>query len=496
MGISDFNKKILQILRNTEMVADRAAAIAKIEGMKEAKRDGELIACRYTKGDTVKAIIGVVTKVGGKDAIVTYFEGINNGETIPDVIKASLDDLTTEVNSIEQGAGLEDNGSYKADAADNILKTSTSLKDADSKLSDAIEKLQSNVEIKKYANKVSQELQDANYTSAQADVYNVLHTNEDGTDEKVDDFQLTYTPLSPMDLKVPATMGDITQGTKASELKGKPLSEILDSIIFKTIYPTVTDPSASISFKGFNNNGLVEVGATAPKVADNFTTSLYKGKVEVKDGVTATTDYVGNASATTVKMTYVPYAANANAGTTSDGSAKNDVTEFDEKFGLGKYTYRVTIDYVQGSVMRTSKGATPNPMPTTNKGNVANPHAAGNVTSGIVTLNATLPIFATTNTTTDTSKQGLIAWGAMTFAPSAKWPATTASAPLVIETPRKINTFYAYNEVSGKFDVNVKSSLSSPVEINKTFGDKQYKYFQYKWVGGAADSKRYQVVTF
>ena len=54
----------------------------------------------------------------------------------------SVAGLQAEVNAVEAGAGLEDNGTYLANNGANYIATATSLKDADNKLDSAIKALE------------------------------------------------------------------------------------------------------------------------------------------------------------------------------------------------------------------------------------------------------------------------------------------------------------------------------------------------------------------
>lgn len=65
--------------------------------------------------------------------------------------------------------------------------------------------------------------------------------------------------------------GDFIKGTTVGQLEGKTYDELFDGILFPTVNPTFSAPSASISLKNYTSTQ--EVGATAPTSA-NFTTFL------------------------------------------------------------------------------------------------------------------------------------------------------------------------------------------------------------------------------
>jgi hypothetical protein len=347
-----------------------------------------------------------------------------------------------------------------------------------------------------YVKDINQKLkEDSNYTEAEADVYNVVHDSENGDLTK--ELQLTYTPISPLELTVPETIGDIEKGMKAEDLNKTPISKILDDIIFKTIYPNVTNPSASTSFKnGFSNNGIYEIGLAAP-VVDNLNYSYTKGRATVNDGVTAPKDYTGDATGVVYQMKYTAGAANTNAGVGASGTSVSGTETLATTIGIGTYAYRSIVSYGEGALLQTSKGATPNPIKTENANNVTNPHPASTITTSYnITINGSLPVFATTGTsyTTTLSKLQLKAWGSWTYQ-GVQLPDTTPAEPFIIETPRKLSFFKSYNAVSGNYDVDQFSKLAME-EITKEINGVTCPYFRYTWNGGAQGQVKYEIRTY
>ena len=329
----------------------------------------------------------------------------------------------------------------------------------------------------------------ANYATTEADKYEF--TKHTGAKEEV---QLTFTPISPLALTIPEAIGDIAQGTTCESLNGKPLSELLDSILFKTIYPTVTNPSATVRFaSSFTNNALMEAGLAGPTDA-NMAHTLNKGKVKVADGTTADQDYVGDETSCAYQMTYVPGAANSNAGVEAGGATQTNVALSNAKMTVGTYTFKAVVNYAQGPLMKTSKGTSPNPMPLAVGGTVANPHPAGSVTSGTVSLRITLPVFIDNQANGTFNKQSLQAWGAMTFSGIAM-ANQTSSAPTQIKTPRKLQSANSFNAVSGKYDVAQLSNYTMS-ETNENINGVQVKYYLYKWTGGALGAVNFEIKTY
>lgn len=328
---------------------------------------------------------------------------------------------------------------------------------------------------------ITQKTLDTNYTPDTADVYEVRSNTE------VDELQLTFTPLSPLSLTVPETIGDIKQGTTSESLKGKPISEILDSILFKTIYPTITDPSVTIGA----STATVEAGST---LVTQFTNNFNRGSVVVNDGVTANKSYVGTATSTIYQVKVTGGTANANAGVSAYPNANDADYTTVARYEPGTYQYKVVIGYGVGPTMTTSKGASPNPMPTTNKGNVTNPHPAGSVSSSYGLIrNVTLPVFIDIANGTYT-KQALRNWGAMTYTGVAMQD-TTRSNPIRIKTPRKLQSVNSYNAVSGKYDVSQLTNFIINTVTNSTNG-KDYTYYEYIWNGGAMSAVNMEIKTY
>lgn len=71
-------------------------------------------------------------------------------------------------------------------------------------------------------------------------------------------------------------LGGIAAGTTVAQLTDKSYDEIFDTLIFPTVNPTFTAPSASISLKSYQN--VQEIGANAPTAA-NFNVSFNAGEI-------------------------------------------------------------------------------------------------------------------------------------------------------------------------------------------------------------------------
>lgn len=328
---------------------------------------------------------------------------------------------------------------------------------------------------------ITQKISDSNYTPDTADIYLVKTNTEE------EELQLTFTPLSPLSLTVPETIGDIEKGTTSQSLKGRPISEILDNILFKTIYPTITEPSVSLT----SSTATVEAGST---LLTSFNHSFNKGNVVVNDGVTANKTYVGNETSSNVYVKVTGGTANTNAGVSAYPNKADALYNTVTRYEPGTYQYKITLNYAAGPLMTTSKGASPNPIRTTNKGNVTNPHPAGSVTSAYnITRNVTLPVWIDPASGTAT-KQSLKNWTAMTFSPVAMRD-TSKDNPIIITTPRKLQSINSYNEVSGKYDV-ARLSFFTMEQVSQNVNGANYTYYKYTYNGGVLGAVNMEIKTY
>lgn len=217
-----------------------------------------------------------------------------------------------------------------------------------------------------------------------------LLTNSDRTllDNVADLFEegqinVTYNSELSGEISTVEKLGGISAGTKVSDLTGKTISEVLDTLIFPTIQPTVTAPSASISLKGGVSN-IKEVGSPGYSQSD-FNTSFNQGTIKIGNTLQA-----NRAGAKTSDVIYAGSESNGIPATVSAGTAN--------------FYYKV--NYEAG------------PTPLDSKGNPSTSYTslqAGSVTSSALATYGVYPFFANvsneevtklalTNSTTFTQK--------------------------------------------------------------------------------------------
>ena len=267
-------------------------------------------------------------------------------------------------------------------------------------------------------------------------------------------------------LTTPNAVGGIAKGTKVSDLEGKTFAEMFDDLLFPTVNPTFTAPSASIAFKNYSSTQ--EVGATGPTSA-NFTTGYNAGEIKL-NGVKQANR--GGTLNSTNSFIYV------------NGSSSNKILP--TKVTLGSTTFKYRAAYNQGPQPKNNKG-----------GNYDSPLAAGTVDSSAITLNGTYPWYASTSTATSTNpvvKQSLVAWnstaGKMSTGQFTVQPSGTL--PQVFKLPRKIDVLQLKNALNGNME-NVEEINGIPKDYTEStetinIGGTNVTYYVYTYSGSTRGS--------
>ena len=261
-----------------------------------------------------------------------------------------------------------------------------------------------------------------------------------------------YQSALPDELTTPSKHGGLAAGTKVSDLKKKTLSQVFDDILFEEIQPSVQKPSCSISPKGsWANNGIYEVGASAPSSDADFNVSFNRGNCTV----------VGQ-----------PTKYRAGTETSRDIKLGSNALSAGSKITLGTMTYNLTVNHGQGDILLTSKG---------NKASISpNPLTAGSVKSSC-NIYGTYPYFcngASASTSAgDTSFPSAPAPN--TKLPLQKWTDTLIGAKFANEastgtrlefyfpSEKNVTKVEFYNTVSGKWEVFASTNYTVSEAGNK-----------------------------
>lgn len=177
------------------------------------------------------------------------------------------------------------------------------------------------------------------------------------------------TNLDP-DLATITALGGIPAGTKVSEYKNKPISKVIDDLLFPTVQPTVVVPKATLVLKS-GVASIREIGSDAP-VAANFTTTWDAGSIKIGTNVQNTR------------------AGEKKSDVLYKNTESNVVTATVEKVATGTTLYYYKVYYTAG------------PAPLDSKGNAATNYTAlpeGSVVSSSVSVYGVYPFYASTTDT-------------------------------------------------------------------------------------------------
>ena len=232
-------------------------------------------------------------------------------------------------------------------------------------------------------------------------------------------------------------------------------SEMFDAILFPTINPVITNPSASISVN--DSDKLVEVGATLP----TYSVSYDAGNVKLS-GVTQHAAYAGAKTGETVTLT-------------------DDLVAGTGKMPAKQVTYSATVTYAAGTA-----------QPMTNKNEAYGSTCAAGSTTASVSVNPYYVYYATTSA----SSEAAVAQAALKNAgvssvttPELTLNAHTAVVPQTIKLPvRTMTKLQMYNTVAGKYE---EVSFTNWALTTETINNVTYNVYTY--TGDARGSVKVKV---
>lgn len=272
----------------------------------------------------------------------------------------------------------------------------------------------------------------------------------DGTEKTVSVADLLkYNSAMSDSLATVEDLGGIPAGTTAAQLKAKTISQVLDDLIFPTVQPTKTDPTATLTLKsGFSNNGVYEVGAPAPADPTNFTKGYTLGQILIA-GVKKQ-DYAGD------KTAEVLYYGSSEANT----DLPAEIPE-----GATVYNYKVTF------------AAGPQPLDSKGGNATSVTKYTGGSATGKATINGVYPYFGSTGADNALAKLALTTATQVTF----DAPAETAGGRHGFKLPAKYNVTKVewYNTLGGNW-VELPVANFTVTTANETVQGKQVSYKTYR----------------
>ena len=451
--------KHLKLKRNSSIANSRNELknkIAAITGI----TDGEILIGRYLENSLERTLIAI-SQTGNTGSPFEFFDtaGISN-------------DLLSEIQTRQKIEGQSGN-TYAPNVDSPYINNVGNLNDADVKLADAISALRAAVKAEKYVTDVTfTGITDANgkYSTDIANKYTVKHNDLD-TDSETE-FTVSYNNISPTALTVPITIGDIAQGTTCASLAGKSVSEILDMIIFKTLYPTIPSPTAIIAFtNGYTNNGLLEIGSACP-ADSNIACVLNRGNISIT-ALTSEQD----ANRTPIQLHSV-----------GEGTA-TAYTHSNSTIVKGSNTVYATVSYGNGDQPLDSKGK-----------NYNSPIEAGSVKSNTLNIFGVYPWYTCTGVTAggtaiNSSKQDLSGDGSGTNTIIVKLSENGAELASKVGFSLPLNkavSIMKYNTVSGKYDIDSLNDFTQ-TQTTRKVQNTDTVYYDIMCNLGALGAADYQV---
>ena len=172
----------------------------------------------------------------------------------------------------------------------------------------------------------------------------ILSSKADGTREWKNVAGGVYTTEEQLDLPTPETVGGIEAGTLAGDLTGKPISKIIDMILFGTVPPSMLTKALTVTHTG--GSGNYEVGTA---LVVDIIMSFFKGRITSADGSGAI-DLVGAATSYELFVKGI-----------SDGSNANGLFTRTINIVLGNNAISGEVDHAAGTgAYYDSKGQTSN----------------------------------------------------------------------------------------------------------------------------------------
>jgi hypothetical protein len=273
-------------------------------------------------------------------------------------------------------------------------------------------------------------------------------------------------------LAMPSAVGGIAKDTTIESLEGKTYNEMFDDLLFPTVNPSFTAPSATIKFKNYSSTQ--EVGATGP-TSSNFTVSYSAGAIILNGNTQATR---GGTQNTTNSFIFV------------NNSASNKTLP--TKVTLGSTTFKYRAAYNEGPQPKNNKG-----------GDYDSPLAAGTVDSSAITLNGTYPWYASTvgvTTSAPVAKQALVQWnataGKMYTGDTGFTLEASGTVPQVIKVPnsRTITSMEMYDTGAEKWkSVSISQFDDSPTSETISVNGTNVTYTVYTYSGATRGQVRLRI---
>ena len=215
------------------------------------------------------------------------------------------------------------------------------------------------------------------------------------------------------DLTATVTVGGVTSGTTFHQ--GDELETVVRNILSPTLYPTLTNPSASMSATGAK---LLEKGAP---LASTFTITFNRGSINPAYGTSG-------------------YRSGAATNYTLDGTTQTTNT-FAITVSESKTSYQGSVAYAQGEQPKDSNG-----------GNYSTPLPAGSVNTNTINYEFVDAMWSNSSNIATIAKMSLVS--KTTKQRDIHFPAQTVANPEVFDIPASwtVTAVQVKNDLSGQYE--------------------------------------------
>ena len=250
-------------------------------------------------------------------------------------------------------------------------------------------------------------------------------------------------------------VGGVTLG---SNLQGKTALEILDTMLYPELNPTLTAPTASLSL---SQSGLVEVGTVIGTL--NMNATFNRGSISPQYG--ASSPYRSGA---------LDYFAYTGSNITSSNTSSTPYALSNYTVIVGSQTFNLVAYYLLGV------------QPLSNKGNnYSTPLAAGNVSASQQTITGVYPVYATTSNITTQTKQSLLTHGSDI---TVSLVADSGANKQTVRIPQAwgtITVLQQYNTLSGTWDaIDLATFTKTSITVSSV------NYWEYVYNGSSIGSRQ------
>lgn len=234
------------------------------------------------------------------------------------------------------------------------------------------------------------------------------------TKTQVDNLLVEKQDLLKHKLTVNKAVGGLEIGDEYNV--GSSMEDILQDMLNPVLYPTLTNPSLSLSGSGSH---LLETGAT---LAVTLTATFNRGSISPAYGTSG-------------------YRSGEATGYSLNGGTEQQTNTWSETVSANNRTFQATVNYAAGEQPKDSIGE-----------DYDSPLPAGSKSSGTVTYDFVDPIWANTGDITSVTKQSLVAKS--TKQKELNFPAQTVANPEIFDIPASwtVTAVEVKNDLSGQWE--------------------------------------------